>query len=79
MSVALLIRGVSEEATLDAFADADERDAAVEPLAVTSSWSDDGRCTACGESATRLWQDDGGRVCADCKPWSATGKGKNDQ
>jgi hypothetical protein len=77
MSVALLLRGVSEEATLDAFAD--ERAASVEPLAVTSSWSGDGECSACGESATRLWRDGGERVCTGCKSWNTTGSGARDQ
>jgi len=26
-------------------------------------------CERCGEPATRLWLDDGTRVCGACKPW----------
>ncbi|AHG05105.1 hypothetical protein HALDL1_02990 [Halobacterium sp. DL1] len=68
--------GVSEEPTLDSFAD--ERAGAVDPVAVTSSWSGDGRCTACGESATRRWQDGDERACTACKRWT-TGSDARDQ
>jgi len=36
----------------------------------TSRWTPDGEaCEACGETVTRLWDDDGRRVCRSCKQW----------
>lgn len=89
MSVGLEGRGVPEEATLDAFAtepddttepdDAADPDA-VEPAAVTSSWSGDGgTCASCGERARRLWENGNERLCTSCKPWARSGEGACDQ
>ena len=45
-------------------------DSTLEPLQPTLRWSPDGvTCSACDERASRLWQDDGGLVCPDCKSW----------
>jgi len=76
MALAPESEGVSDDATLDAFARADDEresdDYADEPAAtpVTSSWSDASVCAACGEAAQRRWLDDGEFVCAACKRWS---------
>jgi hypothetical protein len=83
ISVALEGRGVPEEATLDAFAtepdDAADSDA-VDPVPVTSSWSEDaGTCASCGERARRLWETGGERRCTSCKPWSRSGEDACDQ
>ncbi|WP_432419296.1 DUF7573 domain-containing protein [Halobacterium wangiae] len=76
MAVAVVHVVVSEDSTLNSFAG--EQDTAVDPVTVTSSWSGDGHCSACGESATRLWQNGDERVCAACKPWTS-GSGTRDQ
>jgi len=73
MAVAAQQPGVSDDATLDAFAadeEGDRDDDGVEAAPVTSSWSDASVCEACGSVAGRRWLDDGERVCAACKRWS---------
>lgn len=43
---------------------------AVEPAVGTYRWDPDGAaCAACGETAERLWSDDGEQVCEACKEW----------
>ena len=45
-------------------------DSTLEPLQPTLRWSPDGgTCSACDERASRLWRDDSGLVCPDCKSW----------
>ena len=56
-----------EDATDDA---GPATDTPTEPLQPTLRWSPDGEtCSACDGRAARLWRDDGGLVCADCKTW----------
>jgi hypothetical protein len=85
MGVARQGGGVSEDATLDAFAesesestaeatssdDADESTGAAEGIPVTSSWAETASCPDCGDEVTRLWQDEEVSVCAACKTWRA--------
>jgi len=41
-----------------------------EPEPATSGWTPDGAaCEACGETVSRLWDDDGRQVCQSCKEW----------
>lgn len=50
----------------------DERIASASPAVSTSRYEPDGAaCAACGDVVERLWvaDDDGGDVCAACKPW----------
>ncbi|MFB6072862.1 MAG: hypothetical protein ABEJ88_07825 [Halobacterium sp.] len=74
---------MSEDATLDAFADASdapaESDDDATPAPVTSSYREDGTCSSCGESASRLWQTGEASVCVGCAAWTATGEGACDQ
>ncbi|MDS0294020.1 DUF7573 domain-containing protein [Halogeometricum luteum] len=43
---------------------------AVDPAVGTYRWDPDGvACAACGETVHRLWLDDGGQVCEECKEW----------
>ena len=45
-------------------------DTTLEPMQPTLRWSPDGEtCSACNERAGRLWRDDDGLVCPDCKSW----------
>jgi hypothetical protein len=67
---------VSDDATLDSFAGRD--DDAAEPVPVTSAWTPDGACPACGGTAGRRWRNDGEFVCADCANWE-TGTSACDQ
>ncbi|XVH32547.1 DUF7573 domain-containing protein [Haloferacaceae archaeon DSL9] len=49
---------------------ATERSATPEPAVATYRWDPDGvRCGRCGETVERVWFDDGGYVCRDCKTW----------
>ena len=41
-----------------------------EPEPATAGWTPDGAaCEACGETASRLWDDEGQQVCRSCKEW----------
>ena len=41
-----------------------------EPEPATAGWAPDGAaCEACGETASRLWDDEGQQVCRSCKEW----------
>lgn len=45
-------------------------DGTVEPATTTSRWTSDGEpCSACGETVSRLWDDDGELRCRACKEW----------
>lgn len=94
---------VSEDATLDAFAESEpaeesaESDGAstadevapvdgegespdtVDPVVVTSTWTDTATCSDCGEQVPRLWRDADASVCAACKTWRASGEGPCDR
>jgi len=44
----------------------------VDPAVSTHRWHPEGKsCAACGATVTRLWRDDDGLVCRDCKDWRA--------
>jgi hypothetical protein len=58
--------GVDAEASDGVDAEA----AGPEPAVSTHRFHPDGRaCADCGGTATRLWRDGDGLVCADCKQW----------
>ena len=41
-----------------------------EPDPATAHWTPRGEaCEACGDTVSRLWTDEGQRVCRDCKRW----------
>lgn len=43
---------------------------AVDPAESTYRWSGAGaRCDGCGAHVERLWRDEPGLVCGDCKDW----------
>lgn len=43
---------------------------AVDPAEATYRWTGDGaRCDGCGDHVERLWRDDAGLVCGECKEW----------
>jgi len=54
-------------------ADPEPGDTTAEPATqepATARWTPDGEaCEDCGETVTRLWDDDGRRVCRSCKHW----------
>lgn len=93
MGVARQGGGVSEDATLDAFAesesestdestssdDADQSADAPDQLPVTSSWAETASCPDCGDEVTRLWQDGDASVCAACKTWRASSESPCDR
>lgn len=48
----------------------DGADADASAAVATYRWDPEGvDCAACGESAERLWNADGGFVCEACKEW----------
>lgn len=91
MGVARQGGGVSEDATLDAFAeseseatssaneDTDESVDSPDRIPVTSSWAATASCPDCGEEVTRLWQDGDASVCAACKTWRASSESPCDR
>lgn len=47
-----------------------DRSPDVEPPSATFEWSPDGSpCESCGRVVSRLWNDDSGLTCRDCKDW----------
>lgn len=41
-----------------------------EPDPATARWTPEGEaCASCGDTVSRLWTDEGQRVCRDCKSW----------
>lgn len=42
----------------------------VDPAEATYRWTGEGaRCDGCGSHVERLWRDDAGLVCGECKEW----------